>query len=142
MPCSQGKEIIVYENLKELVFLDEDQIVPEQDLIPTVRRMFSDPGFSLLGGESLGNCQRRVITTFKDILNRYKGHKVVIRTHGLVMTLMMGYFDPESNQIERVRNTVNSSQGKKILCIIGADHNYIFIDELTRQDIELKYPLR
>ncbi len=44
--------------------------------------------------------------------------------------------------IERVRNTVNSSQGKKILSIIGADHNYIFIDEITGQDIELKYPLR
>ncbi|MET3846479.1 MULTISPECIES: hypothetical protein [unclassified Paenibacillus] len=44
--------------------------------------------------------------------------------------------------IERVRNIINSSQGKKILCIIGADHNYIFIDELTGQDIELKYPLR
>lgn len=44
---AQGKEITVYEDLKELVFLDEDQIVPEQDLIPTVRRMFSEPDFSL-----------------------------------------------------------------------------------------------
>lgn len=44
--------------------------------------------------------------------------------------------------IERVKNTVNSNQGKKILCIIGADHNYIFIDELKGHDIELKYPLR
>ncbi len=51
MPCSQGKKIIVYKDLKELVFLDEYQIVPEQDLMQTVRRMFSDPGFSLPGGE-------------------------------------------------------------------------------------------
>ncbi|MET3846477.1 MULTISPECIES: histidine phosphatase family protein [unclassified Paenibacillus] len=94
---AQSKEIIVYEDLKELVFLDEDQIVPEQDLMPTVRRMFSDPGFSLPGGESLENCQKRVIAIFKDIFNRYKGHKVVIGTHGLVMTLMMGYFDPQYN---------------------------------------------
>ncbi|OZB96161.1 histidine phosphatase family protein [Paenibacillus sp. XY044] len=94
---AQGKEIIVYEDLKELVFLDEGQIVPDQELMPTVRRMFSNPGFSLPGGESLENCQRRVFATFKDILNRYKGHKVVIGTHGLVMTLMMGYFDQQYN---------------------------------------------
>lgn len=93
---AQGKEITVYEDLKELVFLDEDQIV-QQDLIPTVRRMFSEPDFSLPGGESLEYCQRRVIATFKDILNRYKGHNVIIGTHGLVMTLMMGYFDPQYN---------------------------------------------
>ncbi|WP_152400523.1 histidine phosphatase family protein [Paenibacillus cellulositrophicus] len=94
---SQGKEIIVYEDLKELVFLDEDQIVPEQDLMPTVRRMFPEPDFSLPGGESLRNCQRRVIAIFKDILNQYNGHKVVVGTHGLVMTLMMEYFDPQYN---------------------------------------------
>lgn len=29
----------------------------------------------------------------KKILKKYKGEKVVLGTHGAVMTLMMGYFD-------------------------------------------------
>lgn len=44
--------------------------------------------------------------------------------------------------IQRVKNTVEAHPGKRILCIIGADHNYIFQEELMKEPIELLYPLR
>lgn len=55
--------------------------------------MFSDPDFMSLGGESINICQNRSIGILKEILKKYKGQKVVMGTHGMVMTLMMGYFD-------------------------------------------------
>jgi len=90
---SLGKEILILEDLKELVFLRDDKILPDKELYPLVEKMFSDPDFSLPGGESITNCQNRAITTLKKILNKYKGQKVAIGTHGAVMTMMMGYFD-------------------------------------------------
>lgn len=59
--------------------------------------MFFDPDFSFPGGESITVCQNRIILTFKKILMQYKEQKVVIGTHGLVMTLMMRYFDSQYN---------------------------------------------
>lgn len=44
--------------------------------------------------------------------------------------------------VERVRNTYKSNPGKRILCLVGADHNYFFHHELRNDQVELKYPLR
>ncbi|WP_211750048.1 hypothetical protein [Paenibacillus sp. Marseille-Q4541] len=44
--------------------------------------------------------------------------------------------------IQRVKNTIASNQGKKILCIVGADHSYCFKEELITEPIILQYPLR
>ena len=44
--------------------------------------------------------------------------------------------------IQRVKNIMDSNQGKRILCIVGADHNYVFQEALTKEPIQLVYPLR
>ncbi|PEZ00461.1 histidine phosphatase family protein [Bacillus sp. AFS018417] len=90
-----GKEILIYENLRECMFSSEDKIISDKELYPLVKKMFSNPDFSLLGGESNADCQSRSVAVLKDILKNFKGHKIVIGTHGLVMTLMMGYFDSQ-----------------------------------------------
>ncbi|MGE6226793.1 histidine phosphatase family protein [Paenibacillus chitinolyticus] len=92
---SLGKEMIVIEELKETVFIGDDKILPDTEVYPLVKKMFSDPDFSLPGGESFTNSQIRVVAIFKNILSEYKGQKVAIGTHGAVMTMMMGYFDPQ-----------------------------------------------
>ncbi|ATF15700.1 histidine phosphatase family protein [Brevibacillus brevis X23] len=90
---SVGKEIVVFEELKELVFIGNDQIMADNEVYPLVKQMFAEPDFSLPGGESVRICQNRAIRTLRKILEQYRGQKVVIGTHGAVMTLMMGYFD-------------------------------------------------
>ncbi|MBJ8078160.1 MULTISPECIES: histidine phosphatase family protein [Bacillus cereus group] len=87
------KEIFLYEDLKECVFSGEDKIILNKELYPLVEKMFSNPDFSLPGGESITDCQIRSIAVLKEIIKNFKGHKVVIGTHGLVMTQMMAYFD-------------------------------------------------
>ncbi len=88
-----NKEIVLYENLKECVFSGEDKVLPEKEVYPLVKKMFSDPDFSLPGGESKADCQRRSVSVLKEVLKNYQGKGVVIGTHGLVMTLMMSHFD-------------------------------------------------
>ncbi|KGE17025.1 histidine phosphatase family protein [Paenibacillus wynnii] len=90
---SLDKEIIVIEDLKEMVFLSDDRIMPDIELYPYLDRILSDPDFTLPDGESSGICQKRTILILKEILTKYRGQKVAIGTHGLVMTLMMRYFD-------------------------------------------------
>lgn len=87
------QEVLVFEDLKERIFSDEEKRIPDKELIPLLEKSYLDPNFALDGGESNTDCQKRAITVLKEILNTYKGQKVVIGTHGAVMTLMMGYYD-------------------------------------------------
>jgi len=87
------KEVTVLEALREMVFVSDDKIMPDKELYPLVQKLFSDPEYSAPGGESIMTCQNRAIPALKRILKEYQGQKVVIGTHGVVMTLMMGYYD-------------------------------------------------
>lgn len=44
--------------------------------------------------------------------------------------------------VQRIKNAINKHPGKRILCIVGADHNYIIYEGLVKaKDIQLIYPL-
>ena len=72
-----------------------DQVISDKEVYPLVKKMFSNPDFALAEGESYADCQRRVVKVLKEILMDFQGQKIVIGTHGLVMTLMMNYFDKQ-----------------------------------------------
>ncbi|HDR4566209.1 MULTISPECIES: histidine phosphatase family protein [Bacillus cereus group] len=98
------KEVLIYENLKECMFLSEDQVISDKEVYPLVKKMFSNPDFAPTEGESYTDCQRRVVKVLREILMDFQGQKIVIGTHGLVMTLMMNYFD-EQYDFEFLMNT-------------------------------------
>lgn len=88
-----GQEVIIIEDLKERIFTAENERISDSELFPLLEKSYVDPNFSLKGGETNAECQKRVVKVLKEILNTYIGKKVVIGTHGLVMTLMMGDYD-------------------------------------------------
>ncbi|MEC0015724.1 histidine phosphatase family protein [Bacillus sp. WOD8 KX774193] len=89
------REILIYENLKECMFSSGNQVISDKEVYPLVQKMFSNPGYALAEGESYADCQRRVVKVLKEILMDFQGQKIVMGTHGLVMTLMMNYFDKQ-----------------------------------------------
>ncbi|MGE8205722.1 histidine phosphatase family protein [Heyndrickxia sp. NPDC080065] len=90
-----GQEVLVFEDLKERIFSSEEKRIPDKELFPLLEKSFANPKFALSGGESNADCQNRAIHVLKEILENYRGQKVVIGTHGAVMALMMGYFDSQ-----------------------------------------------
>ncbi|MBP1989646.1 histidine phosphatase family protein [Paenibacillus eucommiae] len=90
-----GQEIVVFEDLKERIFSNEDSRMPDKELIPLLEKSFSDPNFALTGGESNIVCQSRAIAVLKELLTIHHGRRIGLGTHGAVMTLMMGYYDKQ-----------------------------------------------
>jgi 2,3-bisphosphoglycerate-dependent phosphoglycerate mutase len=88
-----GQEVVVIEDLKERIFSYAADRVSDKDLGPLLEKSFSDPQYSLQGGESNAACQKRAINVLKNLLDKHRGKKVVVGTHGAIMTLMMGYYD-------------------------------------------------
>lgn len=88
-----NQKILVFEDLKERMFTSDDKSISDNELYPLLTKSFADPNIALTGGESNADCQKRAINVLKECLNTYRGRKVVIGTHGAVMTLMMRYYD-------------------------------------------------
>lgn len=88
-----GTEVVVFEDLKERNFSPDDKRISDQELVPLLAKSFSEPHYALEGGESNRDCQKRAVTVLKELLTAYEEKKVVIGTHGAVMTLMMGFYD-------------------------------------------------
>jgi len=88
-----GQEVIVFEDLKERIFSSGNKRLADKELVQILEKSFFDSNFSLEGGESNAECQKRAIKVLKELLDALKNKKLVIGTHGAIMTLMMGYFD-------------------------------------------------
>ncbi|MFJ6414699.1 histidine phosphatase family protein [Terribacillus saccharophilus] len=88
-----GKKVDEIEDLRERVFASGDTRISDEELLPLLKKSFADPNFSLPGGESNAACQKRAVAVLDNLVRTYQGSKIVIGTHGAVMTLMMGYYD-------------------------------------------------
>ncbi|WEG14488.1 histidine phosphatase family protein [Pullulanibacillus sp. KACC 23026] len=88
-----GQKVLVFEDLKERMFSSEANRVSDKELVSILEKSFLDSSFSFEGGESNDDCQKRAVKVLKELLVDFRDRKVVIGTHGAVMTLMMGYFD-------------------------------------------------
>ncbi|WP_315906203.1 histidine phosphatase family protein [Priestia koreensis] len=88
------KEVVIIEELKERIFSPKGTRLSDKELAPLLEQSFLDPHFSLEGGESNNECQKRAVKVVKDLINTYEGKKIVIGSHGAVMTLIMNHFDP------------------------------------------------
>ncbi|KMY45865.1 phosphoglycerate mutase [Bacillus sp. FJAT-27916] len=92
-----GEEVLIFEDLKERKFYSENNRVSDKELFPLLEKSFSESNFALVGGESNDDCQNRAIKVLNELLETFRGEKMVIGTHGIVMTLMMRYFDSTYN---------------------------------------------
>lgn len=90
-----GQEVLIFEDLKERIFSAGDKRMPDEELSSLLTQSFVDPNVALMGAESNAVCQNRAIKILKGLLKTYQGQKVVLGTHGVVMTLMMGYFNSQ-----------------------------------------------
>lgn len=59
------------------------------------RRVYEDMQYAYPNGESSLDAQDRAVNVIKGIMDTNKGKKIVVGTHGDIMTLMMNYFDEQ-----------------------------------------------
>lgn len=43
--------------------------------------------------------------------------------------------------VERIKAVIKNNQNKRILCTVGAEHNYFYFRELNKEDLELVFPI-
>ncbi|PWV94462.1 2,3-bisphosphoglycerate-dependent phosphoglycerate mutase [Paenibacillus cellulosilyticus] len=82
-------EILLMEDLRER----EIGKIPENKFKESKLKVYRDFDYSFPDGESSSEAQQRAVMILLGLLETYEGKKIVIGTHGDIMTLMMNYFD-------------------------------------------------
>lgn len=85
------KEISIVEDLRERAI----GFIPDNGFTAAKRRVYEDFNFAYSGGESSNHAQKRAVEALRMLLYKHQGRKIVIGTHGDIMTLMMNYFDKQ-----------------------------------------------
>jgi len=67
-----GEEVLVFEDLKERIFSSGNNRVSDKELVPLLKKSFSESNFSLEGGESNAECQKRAIKVLKELLETFR----------------------------------------------------------------------
>jgi 2,3-bisphosphoglycerate-dependent phosphoglycerate mutase len=91
----QGKNIHIEEDLRERKIGDFTPVTFKE----AKRHVYEDLFFCFPGGESSLVAQSRAIEVIKRIIETNKGKRIVIGTHGDIMTLMLNYFDNQFGYI-------------------------------------------
>ncbi|MDN8589436.1 histidine phosphatase family protein [Paenibacillus sp. 11B] len=87
-----GGIVVTEEDLRERELSGPE--VKHEHFRKAKQRLYDDPAFAYAGGESGEVAVSRAITVIQRILNRHPGQKIVIGTHGDIMTLIFNYYDP------------------------------------------------
>ncbi|MGR6543464.1 histidine phosphatase family protein [Paenibacillus tundrae] len=86
-----GAKIVTIEDLRERALSSSN--VRHTNFRSAKRKLYEDRSFAFPGGESTIQAQQRAVQVITDILERHTGQKIVIGTHGDVMTLIFNYYD-------------------------------------------------
>ncbi|CAM2905302.1 histidine phosphatase family protein [Paenibacillus sediminis] len=84
-----SKEIIIEEDLREREIGDFSKCHFKE----AKRKVYEDFRFSFTNGESSEQAQRRAVKVVEKILEEHDDKRIVIGTHGDIMSLMLNYFD-------------------------------------------------
>lgn len=87
------KEIIQFNELIERPIASLTYPTSEEQLLLGIEKSFTDIDFCMPEGETTRQAQERAIPIILKLLSDYEGKKIVIGTHGNIMTIILQYFD-------------------------------------------------
>ncbi|CAI6038217.1 hypothetical protein PAECIP112173_00904 [Paenibacillus sp. JJ-100] len=87
-----GRPVLIEEDLRERALSGSH--IKHDDFYDAKRQLYLDAAFAFPGGESGSDAQARAVRIIEHLLRKHAGEKVVIGTHGDIMTLIFQYYDP------------------------------------------------
>jgi 2,3-bisphosphoglycerate-dependent phosphoglycerate mutase len=90
---ASNKEIHEYDELRERLIASVDIEIDEEQLLNGIKKSFLDKDFKMKEGESTREAQERAIPVIKQLLIEHQGKKIVLGTHGNIMTIILNYFN-------------------------------------------------
>lgn len=82
-----------YEGLRGRAVKGPEYNISEQRFWEEAKKSFEDQDYCMPGGESIKQAQERAVPIIKHLIKEYQGKRIVVGTHGNIMTIIMNDFD-------------------------------------------------
>jgi 2,3-bisphosphoglycerate-dependent phosphoglycerate mutase len=99
LPLAQlkNKPIEQFVELQELLLRGPTVHLEPHEIDVEIKKVFETPTYQLPGGESRKTVEERGVTKYRELIKKYEGYTIALGTHGIIMTLILGSFDPRFN---------------------------------------------
>lgn len=85
------QEIQLVEDLRER----EIGVITGIDFKTAKKQVYADFDHAFAGGESSKQAQKRAVEALKVIIGQHRGKRIVVGTHGDILTLMLNFYNPQ-----------------------------------------------
>ena len=69
------------------------QVITDQDFEKRLMQLWSQPTFSLVGGESNQQAQQRALALLHELESKHQNEEIIISSHGNLICILLSAFD-------------------------------------------------
>jgi len=91
----KGLEIERIDDFRERTVAN--RYLDDEEFMNFVENQWNDFNYSMQGGESFNQVQKRGIKALEEVIKQYAGENMIIGTHGTWLAMILNYFDERYN---------------------------------------------
>lgn len=92
-PLAQSLKLSIQTDKRLVERKLSSQVITDQDFEKRLRRLWSQPTFSLVDGESNQQAQQRALALLHELESKHQNEEIIISSHGNLICILLSAFD-------------------------------------------------
>ena len=92
-PLAQSLKLAIQTNKRLIERKLSSQAIADQDFEQCLMQLWSQPTFSLVGGESNQQAQQRALALLHELESKHQNEEIIISSHGNLICILLSAFD-------------------------------------------------
>lgn len=93
-PLAQSLKLAIQSDERLIERKLSSQAIADRDFEQCLMQLWSQPTFSLVGGESNQQAQQRSLALLHELENKHQNEEIIISSHGNLICILLSAFDP------------------------------------------------
>ena len=93
-PLAQSLKLAIQTDKRLIERKLSSQAIADQDFEQCLMKLWSQPTFSFVGGESNQQAQQRALTFLHELESKHRNEEIIISSHGNLICILLSAFNP------------------------------------------------
>ena len=93
-PLAQSLKLAIQTDRRLIERKLSSQAIADQDFEQCLMKLWSQPTFSFVGGESNQQAQQRALALLHELESKHRNEEIIISSHGNLICILLSAFDP------------------------------------------------
>ena len=92
-PLAQSLKLAIQTDKRLIERKLSSQVITDQDFEKSLMKLWSQPTFSLVGGESNQQAQQRALALLQELESKHQNEEIILSSHGNLICILLSAFD-------------------------------------------------